>query len=73
MGDSRWAIVRFAGFLSIPVLILGLTPQALCWRALRALTKRVYEKTNKALPTICKESLFNPTHGCSANQPEGTR
>jgi len=36
---SAKAITRFAGSIDILLLDLGLTPQALCWRPLRGLTR----------------------------------
>jgi len=38
------AATRGAGFVAFPNAILGLTPQALCWRPLRGLKRRTEKR-----------------------------
>ena len=41
--SNEAAAAHFAAFIALPDAILGLTPQALCWRPLRGLAEQDLE------------------------------
>src|SRR6185369_5855523 len=41
--SNEAAAAHFAGFITLPDTILGLTPEALCWRPLRGLAEQDLE------------------------------
>ena len=52
MGESCTPIARFAGLIDLMMAILGLTPQALCLRPLRGLSRSNVDQTYRSSNSI---------------------
>src|SRR5689334_12817492 len=53
------AIARFAGSIKLSFLILGLTPQALCWHPLRGFSEALRSLLNCAVGVFLEDALIH--------------
>jgi len=72
-GDSAlmlWADARFAGSIVFSIQILGLAPQALCFRPLRGLHKKVMWSNEEIISVVfvlaCVQMRLLPPGPCPA-------